>query len=127
MNCFITLLWPRKKIVWNTFPRRRNIEFRRHLSNLVAYAQRHGLKRVILFVDAASYHLTPQVKRYLRQHPILKIRYLPLKDPNMNPTEGLVNKRLSRAVSVNRCHPDIEALRTATKNFLRKYNSIYAT
>jgi hypothetical protein len=127
VNCFIALFWPEKKIVWNCFPRRRNIEFRKHLYNIIAHAKRHNLKRIILFVDKASYHRTPQVKKYIKQRPILKIKYLPKKDPNANPTECLVNKRLSTAVSVNRYHPDINALKTATKNFLRKYNSTYAT
>ena len=45
VNCFITLFLPKKNIVWNTFSRRRNIEFRKHLSNLVAYAKRRKLKR----------------------------------------------------------------------------------
>jgi hypothetical protein len=91
------------------------------------HAKRHNLKRIILFVDKASYHRTPQVKEYIKQRPILKIKYLPKKDPNANPTECLVNKRLSTAISVNRYHPDINALKPATKNFLRKYNSTYAT
>jgi len=127
VNCFIALFWPERKIVWNCFPRRRNIEFRKHLYNVIAYAKRHGLRKIILFVDKASYHQTPQVKRYLKNHPILKVKYLPIKDPNANPTEGLVNKRLSAAVSVNRHHHDAHALKTAARNFLRKYNSIYAT
>jgi hypothetical protein len=127
LNCFISLFWPRRRIVWNCFPRRRNIEFRKHLYHITAYAKRHYLKRIILFVDRATYHRTPQVRKYLKRHPILKIKRLPTKDPNACPTECLVNKRLSAAVSVNRYHSDINALGTATRKFLRKYNSIYAT
>lgn len=127
MNCFITLFWPRKRIVWNTFKRRRNIEFRRHLSNLVAYANRHNIKRVILFVDHAKYHETDEVMRFLRNHKILKVKWLAKKDPNSNPTECHVNKRLAGAVVVNREHADLAALKKQTKKFLRKYNSIYAT
>ena len=127
VNCFITLFWPNKRIVWNTFSRRRNIEFRRHLSNLVAHAKRHGIKRIILFVDHASYHETDEVLLFLKQHPCLKVKWLGKKDPNSNPTECLVNKRLSGAVNVNREHPDLATLKTRTKKFLRKYNSIYAT
>lgn len=127
VNCFITLFWPQKRIVWNCFSRRRNIEFRKHLSNLVAHAKRRRLKRVILFIDAASYHKTPQVKKFLKNHPILKIKKLPKKDPNSNPTECQVNKRLHSAISINHHHADATALKTATKKFLRKYNSIYGT
>lgn len=127
VNCFITLLWPYKRIVWNTFPRRRNIEFRKHLSNLVAHAEYLSMKRFIVFVDHASYHETPAVKKFLREHPILKIIWLGKKDPNSNPTECHVNKRLAGAVAVNREHENLEDLKQKAKKFLRKYNSIYAT
>jgi hypothetical protein len=127
VNCFITLFWPRKRIVWNTFPRRRNIEFRRHLSGLVAYARRHEIKRIILFIDHASYHDTDEVNRFFKHHPVLSIKWLPKKDPNSNPTECHVNKRLTGAIAVNREHADLTTLKERTKKFLRKYNSIYAT
>lgn len=127
VNCFITLFWPRKNIIWNCFKRRRNTEFRKHLSGLVAYAKRRKLKKIILFVDGASYHKTPAVRKFVRQHPVLKFKKLPKKDPNSNPTECLVNKRMHSAIAVNRCHDDLPALKTATGKFLMKYNSIYAT
>jgi len=113
--------------VWNCFKRRRNIEFRKHLYNLNAYAKRHKIKRIILFIDAASYHKTLHVKKFLKQHPIFKIIKLPKKDPNSNPTECLVNKRLHSAVAVNHCHENLSALTTAAKKYLRKHNSIYGT
>lgn len=127
INCFITLAWPGRNIIWNCFKRRRNIEFRRHLSNVIANARRRKLKKVILFIDGASYHKTPEVKKFLKEHPVLATKFLPKKDPNSNPTECMVNKRLSSAVSVNRCHADYNTLRQSTRAFLGKYNSIYAT
>ncbi|MEW5995430.1 MAG: transposase [Candidatus Zixiibacteriota bacterium] len=127
LNCFVSLFWPQKWIVWNCYKRRRNIEFRKHLYNIVAYAKRHRLGKVILFADRATYHRTPQVKKYVKRSQVLKIKYLPNKDPNANPTECLVNKRLSAAVGTNRCHSDYIALGAATRSFLRKYNSTYTT
>ena len=88
---------------------------------------RHKIRRVILFVDHASYHETPQVMLFLKQHPILKVKWFGKKDPNSNPTECHVNRRLAGAVAVNREHTDLDDLEQKTKNFLRKYNSIYAT
>ncbi len=128
MNFFITLFWPSKKIVWNAFKRRRNIEFRMHLSNLVAYAKRHRLKKIILFIDRASYHKTPAVEKFLKEHrDILRVKRLGKSDPNSNPVECLVNKRLSSAVCVDRSHESIEALTKSARSFLRKYNLIYKT
>lgn len=113
--------------MWNTFPHRTNVEFRRHLSNLAAHARRDGTRRIILFLDAASYHDTPSVRKFFREHPLFTVKWLPKKDPNTNPTECLVNRRLSSAISVNRPKQDLPSLRAETKKFLRKYNSIYAT
>jgi len=127
INCFITLFWPQKNIIWNIFPRRRNIEFREHLSSLAAYAKRHNIRRIILFIDHASSHKTEEVHRFLANHPVFIVKFLPKKDPNSNPAECIVNKRLSSAVSVNRCHADLPAMKTSAKKFLYKYNSIYAT
>jgi hypothetical protein len=67
------------------------------------------------------------VKLFIKQHPILKVILLGKQDPNSNPTERQVNKRLAGAVAVNREHKNLADLRSKTKNFLRKYNSIYAT
>jgi len=128
INVFVTLLWPSRKIVWNVFRRRRNGEFRRHLSHVLAHARRHKLKKIIMFVDHASYHKTKEVKKFRREHrDMLRIKFLGKKDPNSNPTECLVNKRLNSAVSINRCHASIDELTHATREFLGRYNNIYAT
>ncbi len=128
MNFFITLFWPSKKIIWNAFKRRRNIEFRRYLSNIVVYAKRHRLKKIILFIDKAIYHKTPEVKKFVKEHmDILHIKFLGKSDPNSNPIECLVNKRLNSAVGIDRCHASIDVMTTAARNLLRKYNAIYAT
>ena len=120
VNCFITLFWPKKKIVWNMFSKRRNIEFRKHLSNLAAYAKRKKLRRIILFVDHATYHKTPEVKKFLKAHTIFKLKFLGKKDPNSNPTERLVNRWLSAAISVNRNYINLQELKTKTKKILKK-------
>ena len=127
MNCFVTLFWPTKRIIWNTFSRRRNIEFRRHLSNLVAYAKRHKIKRIILFIDHASYHDTDEVKEFFENHLLFKVKWFGKKDPNSNAVELLVNKRLNNAVNVNRPNENIAQLKQRTKKFLRYYNSHYTT
>ena len=121
------MFWPNKKIVWNCFKKRRNIEFRKHLSNLVAYAKRHNLKRIILFIDYASYHRTPEVKHFIKKHTLFKVIFLGKKDPNYNPTELHVNKKMHSAVSVNKSYKNIEELEKKARQFLRKYISISDT
>ena len=127
VNLFITLCWPKKNIIWNTFSRRRNIEFRKHLSTITAYAKRHKIKKIIFFIDHASYHKTPEVKKFFKQHSIFKVKFLGKKDPNSNPVEGLVNKRIASAINVNRYHENLNALKQHAKKVLQKYNVIYTT
>ncbi|HIH20920.1 TPA: hypothetical protein HA244_06670 [Candidatus Micrarchaeota archaeon] len=126
-NFFISMFWPSKKIVWNSFDRRRNEEFRRHLSNVVAHAKRHGLKKIIFFMDYASSHQTAEVEKFFEAHALFKPKMLGKKDPNSNPVEGLVNRRLNSAVGVNHCHESIEVLSEKASTFLRKYNLNYTT
>ncbi|SNQ61311.1 hypothetical protein MNV_310001 [Candidatus Methanoperedens nitroreducens] len=57
----------------------------------------------------------------------MRIKFLGKGDPNSNPIESLVNRRLNSAVGVDRSHASIDVMTTAARNFLRKYNSIYAT
>lgn len=78
-------------------------------------------------MDHATYHKTPEVKQFVKEHPIIKIKMLGKKDPNSNPVEGLVNRRLSAAVSVNRNYENVGELKIKTKKFLKKYNSTYET
>lgn len=122
-NFFISLVWPDKKIIWNCFKKRRNIEFRKHLSNLVAYAKRHKIKRIILFIDHATYHKTPAVKKFVKEHPILRVKFLGKKDPNSNPVELQVNKKMYSAVSVNKSYKNVKELEEAGRKYLMKYIS----
>jgi hypothetical protein len=55
------------------------------------------------FIDRATYHKTPEVKKFIKEHKdILRIKFLGKSDPNSNPIESLVNKLLNSAVVVDR-------------------------
>jgi hypothetical protein len=127
-NVFVTLLWPKKQgFVWNRFQKRRSREFKRHLSNLLQYAKRHRAKRVVLFVDHAPCHKTKNVKRFIRAHPILRVKRLPKRAPNLNPVERLVNKPLKSAVCTNRSYSRIDDVIKAGRRFLTKYKQTLGT
>jgi hypothetical protein len=53
---------------------------KQHLSNIIQYGKRHAAKKIILFIDHAPCHKTKKVNRFIRAHPILKIRMLPKKE-----------------------------------------------
>ena len=84
------------------------------------------MNKAILFPDKASCHDTPEVKRFLKNHPEPTIKRLPKKDPNVNPVELLVNRRMSSAVQYNRCYYSRDELKEAGSLFLSHYNTQYA-
>jgi DDE superfamily endonuclease len=128
-NTFITLFWPKKRngLVFNTYPKRRSREYKLHLSNLLQYAKRRDAKRVILFTDHAPCHKTKNVKKFIKDHPMLRVKLLPKRAPNLNPVERLVNKPLKSAVCTNRSYSDIDDVIRAGRRFLTKYKRTYGT
>lgn len=126
-NTFITLFWPKKKFIFNTFEKRRSREFKLHLSNILQYAKRHRIKKVILFLDHAPCHKTKTVKRFMRKHPVLKTKRLPKRAPNLNPVERLINKPLKSSVCTNRSYSSIDDVVRKERLFLRKYQRTFGT
>ena len=129
-NTFITLFWPKKRrnaFVFNTYAKRRSGEFKLHLSNLLQHAKRRGARKVILFVDHAPCHKTKNVRKFIRDHPMLRVRRLPKRAPNLNPVERLVNKPLKSVVCTNRSYSDIDDVIRAGRRFLTKYKRTFGT
>jgi len=120
-NVFVTLFWPKKRFVYNIFEKRRSKEFKKHLSNVIAYARRHKMKKVILFIDHATYHKTKNVRKFIREHTILKVKFLPKKAPHLNPVEKVVNAPLKSVVCSNRSYRNMEQVMKNTRTFFREY------
>ena len=123
-NVFITLFWPKKNgFIWNRFSKRRSREYKRHLSNLLQHAKRRRVRRIILFADHAPCHKTENVKRFIREHPVLRVRLLPKRAPKLNPTEWIVNRPLKSVVCSNRSYTSIDEVDTNTIRFLRQHRT----
>ena len=123
-NVFITLFWPKKNgFIWNRFGKRRSREYKRHLSNLLQHAKRRRVRRIILFADHAPCHKTENVKRFIREHPVLRVRLLPKRAPKLNPTEWIVNRPLKSVVCSNRSYTSIDEVDTNTIRFLRQHRT----
>jgi transposase len=56
---------------------------------------------ILLVVDNASYHTSKAVVAWLKEHPRIRLLYLPARRPDLNPMER-VWRRLKDAVSANR-------------------------
>lgn len=78
-------------------------------------------------MDHATYHKTPAVKKFVKEHPILRVKFLGKKDPNYNPVELHVNKKMYSAVSVNKSYKNIKELEKAGRKYLMNYISNYDT
>jgi len=120
-NVFVTLFWPKKRFVYNIFEKRRSKEFKKHLSNVIAYARRYKMKKVILFIDHATYHKTKNVRKFIREHTILKVKFLPKRAPHLNPVEKAVNAPLKSVVCSNRSYRNMEQVMKNTPTFFREY------
>lgn len=128
-NTFVTLFWPRKRngLAFNTYAKRRSREYKLHLSNVIQHAKRRRAKKVILFADHAPCHKTKNVKKFIREHPILRVKLLAKRAPNSNPVERLVNKPLKSAVCTNRSYSEIDDVIRAGRRFLTKYKRTFRT
>ena len=128
-NTFVTLFWPKRRngFVFNTYAKRRSREYKLHLSNVIQCAKRRGAKKVILFADHAPCHKTKKVKRFVRQHQMLRVKLLAKRAPNLNPVERLVNKPLKSAVCTNRSYSEIDDVIRAGRRFLTKYKQAFGT
>ena len=128
-NTFVTLLWPkrnRKEFIFNAYARRSK-EYKLHLSNLLQHAKRGRAKRVILFVDHAPCHKTNKVERFIREHPVLRVKLLPKRKRDINSVERLANKPAKSVVCTNRSYSDIDDVIRAERRFLMKYKRTFGT
>ena len=123
INLFITLLWPSKKALYNVYRRRRSREFKRHLTSLLGYMRRRGLKRLILIMDNATIHGSRETKLFLERHgDRISPFYLPRYSPQLNEVEGRINRGLKRDICTNHTYQSIEEMEDAARRYVRNHN-----
>ena len=62
VNVFVTLLYPLNGIKFNTSKTRNSNDFINHLKNIKRYVRKRSIKRFILVIDNASFHVSIYVK-----------------------------------------------------------------
>jgi hypothetical protein len=122
VNAFITLLYPLDKIKFNTTGKTRNSDdFINHLRNIKRYVIKRGIKRFILVIDNASFHVSKKTRQYVeRQSKWLTVLYLPKKAPFLNLVETKVNRNLKKDICANYCYETEEDLICSVRRYLRK-------
>jgi hypothetical protein len=66
-NVFITMLWPSRKVLYNTCRRRRSRGFKEYLKSLLRNMREQGFKEPILVVDNATVHRSRETRFFPRK------------------------------------------------------------
>ena len=102
VNVFITLLYPMNGIKFNTSKTRNSNDFINHLNSIKRYVIKRDVKRFILVIDNASFHVSKKTKQYMeRQSTWLTVLFLPTRAPFLNIVETKVNRNLKKDVCAN--------------------------
>jgi transposase len=121
VNAFITLLYPYNGIKFNTSKTRNSNDFINHLKNIKRYVIKRGIKRFILVIDNASFHISKKTRKYVElQSKWLTVVYLPKKAPFLNPVETKVNRNLKKDICANYCYETEKDLICSLRSYLRR-------
>ena len=105
VNAFVTLLYPYNGIKFNTSKTRNSNDFINHLKNIKRYVLKRGIKRFILVIDNASFHINKKTRKYVEsQSGWLTVLYLPKRAPFLNLVETKVNRNLKKDICANYCY-----------------------
>ena len=122
VNAFITLLYPQNKTKLNSIQaRQETVMTINHIKNIKRYVLKRNIKRFILVVDNASFHVSKKTKRYIeRQSGWLTVVYLPKRSPYLNPVETRINRNLKKDICANYTYETEENLLCSVRKYLRK-------
>jgi len=97
-------------------------DFIDHVRSISHYVKsNNGVKRFILVIDNASFHISRKTKSFLtKQAQWLTVIYLPKRSPNLNPVETIVNRHLKKDIYANYNYQD---LTVAVTKYLRSMGS----
>lgn len=121
VNAFITLLYPSNGIKFNTSKTRNSVDFINHLRNIKRYVLKRNVKRFILVIDNASFHISKKTKRYVEsQSEWLTVAYLPKRSPFLNPVETKINRNMKKDICANYSYETKDDLLWSMRKYLRR-------
>ena len=123
INAFITLLYPYNGIKFNTSRTRNSDDFINHIKNIKRYVLKRSIKRFILVIDNASFHVSkkrPDSMWKDNLDGLLTVVYLPKRAPFLNPVETRVNRNLKKDICANYCYETEENLLCSVRKYLRR-------
>ena len=124
VNAFITLLYPLNGIKFNTSKTRNSNDFINHLKSIKRYVRKRNVKRFIIVIDNASFHVSKKSRQFMeRQSDWLTVLFLPTRSPFLNLVETRVNRNLKKDVCANYNYETEENLLCTVRKYLRKIGS----
>lgn len=124
VNAFITLTYPLNKVKFKISKSRTSGDFIDHLRSIKHYVIKNKIKRFILVIDNASFHVSRKTKQFVeKQSDWLTVIFLPNRSPNLNPVETRVNRNLKKDVCANHNYETEENLIKAIRRYLRSIGS----
>ena len=101
VNVFITLLYPMNGIKFTTSKTRNSNDFIHHLKSIKRYVRKRNVKRFIIVIDNASFHVSNKTKQYMKKQSYwLTVLFLP---PTHAPFLNIVETKVSKQKSEKRC------------------------
>lgn len=125
VNAFITLLYPLNGIKFTTSKTRNSTDFINHLKSIKRYVLKRSIKRFILVIDNASFHVSKKTKQYIERQSEdwLTVLFLPTHAPFLNIVETKVNRNLKKDICGNYNYETEENLLCNVRRYLRKIGS----
>jgi DDE superfamily endonuclease len=124
VNAFITLLYPSNKVKFKISKSRTSNDFIDHLKNIKCYMKNNRVKRFILVIDNASFHISRKTKDFLnKQAQWLTVIFLPIRSPNLNPVETRVNRNLKKDICAKHNYQTEGTLIVAVTKYLKSIGS----
>ncbi len=120
INVFITLLYPLNGIKFTTSKTRNSNDFINHLKSIKRYVLQRTIKRFLLVIDNASFHVSNKTKQYMeKQSYWLTAIFLPTRAPFLNIVETKVNRNLKKNVCSNYNYETEDILLCTVRRYLR--------
>jgi DDE superfamily endonuclease len=121
VNVFITLLYPLNGIKFTTSKTRNSNDFIHHLNSIKRYVLKRSIKRFILVIDNASFHLSNKTKQFIERQSEdwLTVLFLPTHAPFLNIVETKVNRNLKKDICANYNYETEDNLLCTVRRYLR--------
>ncbi len=125
VNVFITLLYPLNGIKFTTSKTRNSNDFKNHLKSIKRYVRKRNVKRFIIVIDNASFHVSKKSRQFIERQSEdwLTVLFLPTRSPFLNLVETRVNRNLKKDICANYNYEIEENLLCFIRQYLRKIGS----